>query len=248
MLCEDNILNQRLAQNVIQKFGFELTIANNGQEGIDLLLKNKYDLILMDLQMPVKDGYQTTIYIRQQLKLDIPIVAMTAHSLIGEQQKCFDIGMNAYVAKPFKQHELLTKIQSVIEKRLEKKLILPVETEAIVIPRNTRTIDFSYLDELSEGEENDELRNEMIRLFINKVPEDLGFLEKAIQEKDFANTKKVSHDMKSSLSMFRLANEVAFLEKIENNATSSIINAEWMNEFVAFKNDLIEFIQLLNKS
>ena len=65
LLCEDNILNQRLAENVIQKFGFQLDIANNGQEGIELLTKNKYDLILMDLQMPIKDGYQTTIYIRK---------------------------------------------------------------------------------------------------------------------------------------------------------------------------------------
>ncbi|WP_435353393.1 PAS domain S-box protein [Emticicia sp. SJ17W-69] len=249
LLCEDNILNQRLAQNVIQKFGFDLTIANNGQEGIDLLMKNKYDLILMDLQMPVKDGYQTTIFIRQELKLDIPIIAMTAHSLIGEQQKCFDIGMNAYVAKPFKQHELLTKIQSVIEKRAERKVNIPIESEVLVLPSNkSRTIDFSYLDELSDGDDNDELRKEMISLFINKVPKDLDLLEKAIQDKDYANTKHVAHDMKSSLYMFRLNDEVAFLERTEKNAMASIINDELITEFMAFKQELIEIIQLLKEN
>ncbi|RYJ45008.1 ATP-binding protein [Flavobacterium beibuense] len=116
MLCEDNILNQHLAKNIIKGFGFDIDIANNGQEGIDLLAKNNYDLILMDLQMPVKDGYQTTVFIREELKNNVPIIAITAHSLIGEQQKCFDLGMNAYVSKPFKQHELLEKIYEVMEK------------------------------------------------------------------------------------------------------------------------------------
>ncbi|QEE50634.1 response regulator [Flavobacterium alkalisoli] len=116
LLCEDNILNQHLAKNIIKGFGFDIDIANNGQEGIDLLAKNQYDLILMDLQMPVKDGYQTTVFIREELKNNVPIIAITAHSLIGEQQKCFDLGMNAYVSKPFKQHELLEKIYEVIEK------------------------------------------------------------------------------------------------------------------------------------
>lgn len=116
LLCEDNILNQHLAKNIIKGFGFDIDIANNGQEGIDLLAKNNYDLILMDLQMPVKDGYQTTVFIREELKNNVPIIAITAHSLIGEQQKCFDLGMNAYVSKPFKQHELLEKIYEVMEK------------------------------------------------------------------------------------------------------------------------------------
>jgi CheY-like chemotaxis protein len=115
LLCEDNRMNQLLAAKVIENFGFELDIANNGQEGLDLLAKKKYDLVLMDLQMPVKDGYQTTVHIRQELKMDIPIIAMTAHSLVGEQTKCFDLGMNAYVAKPFKQKELIDKIKEVCD-------------------------------------------------------------------------------------------------------------------------------------
>src|SRR5690606_28018753 len=89
LLCEDNFLNQHLAKNIVKGFGFDIDIANNGQEGLDMLEKNNYDLILMDLQMPVKDGYQTTTYIRNELKSTIPIIAITAHSLIGEQQKCF---------------------------------------------------------------------------------------------------------------------------------------------------------------
>ncbi|MCZ2483678.1 PAS domain S-box protein [Aquirufa nivalisilvae] len=114
LMCEDNEMNQRLAKTVITNFGFQLDIANNGKDGIELLKQKSYDLILMDLQMPEMDGYQATKYIRNEMKSDIPIIAMTAHSLVGEQQKCFDIGMNGYVSKPYKQQELLQKIQEFI--------------------------------------------------------------------------------------------------------------------------------------
>ncbi|MHA8061905.1 PAS domain-containing protein [Aquirufa beregesia] len=114
LMCEDNEMNQRLAKTVIANFGFQLDIANNGKEGIELLKQKEYDLVLMDLQMPEMDGYQATVYIRNEMKSNIPIIAMTAHSLVGEQQKCFDIGMNGYVSKPYKQQDLLQKIREFI--------------------------------------------------------------------------------------------------------------------------------------
>ena len=247
LLCEDNISNQRLAEKVIQKFGFQLDIANNGQEGIELLIKNNYDLILMDLQMSVKDGYQTTIYIRQELKLDIPIIAMTAHSLIDEQQKCFDIGMNAYVTKPFKQQDLLNEIHTVIEKRSGKQIIIPVEKKELSIIMNSKkNVDLLYVDKLSGTQANYGFKKETIELFIKKVPTDLYLLEKAIHEKDHINIRKIAHDIKSSLSIFQLEKEVKYLEQIEQNVNKLIIDNELSNEFVEFKHELIDIIEQLS--
>ena len=249
LLCEDNILNQRLVSNVIQKFGFQLTIANNGQEGIDLLINNEYDLILMDLQMPVRDGYQTTIYIRNELQLDIPIIAMTAHSLIGEQQKCFEIGMNAYIAKPFKQQDLWNEIYAIIEKKSANKTAITLDLEEdVVAKKNIKKIDLSYLDELSEGNSDDEFKKEMIGLFIKKVPTDLLLLEKAIREKENNIIQRIAHDMKSSLSMFRLDKEVRYLDEIENSITTSTFNRKLTNQFDGFKHGLIEVIDLLSEA
>ena len=115
LLCEDNELNQNLAGRIIHNFGFDLDIANNGLEGIEMLYKKKYDVVLMDIQMPVMDGYQATRMIRETMKSDIPIIALTAHSLIGEQNKCREYGMDDYISKPFKPAALLEKIQSVIK-------------------------------------------------------------------------------------------------------------------------------------
>ncbi|CAM4351332.1 PAS domain S-box protein [Cytophagaceae bacterium 50C-KIRBA] len=222
LLCEDNELNQRLAKTVIQNFGFDIDIAANGQLGIEKLTKKKYDLILMDLQMPIQDGYQTTIMIRNELKMNIPIIAMTAHSLVGEQQKCFDIGMNAYVAKPFKQYELLEAIQDVIKK--SNLLGTESETTSSINPIEDKiiAIDFSYLDELSGGD--DDFKKEMMELFIKNVPEDVIELSQAIQEKNQVQIKKSAHRMKSSLAMFQLSKGIQFLESAEQQSLSETMD------------------------
>ena len=245
LLCEDNELNKRLAKIVIENFGFKLDIASNGQEGIDLLAVNKYDLIMMDLQMPVKDGYQTTIYIRNELKMDIPIIAMTAHSLVGEQQKCFDIGMNAYVAKPFKQAELLDKIHLVLELKAEKDFETPVIESSQAKKKEKKALDLSYLDEIMGDDKT--LKKEMIDLFIQNVPNDMDLLEKAILEKNIVDIRKMAHHMKSSLAMFNLDTEVVFLEQTERNANESTISTDIVKEFDLFKRHLVETIETLTE-
>lgn len=114
LLVEDNVLNQKLALRVLEKFGFTSDLAQNGRIAVEKVRENKFDIILMDLQMPEMDGYQATTFIRQELKSTIPIMAMTAHSLVGEKDKCIEIGMNDYITKPFNQRELFDKIMSFV--------------------------------------------------------------------------------------------------------------------------------------
>lgn len=213
LLCEDNPLNQKLAMNVIMNYGFGLDIANNGEEGIELLKNNKYDLILMDLQMPVKDGYQTTVYIRNVMKSSIPIIAMTAHSLIGERQKCFDMGMNAYVPKPFRQDELLNKMYSVLENNIDEK-----ENNINIHPILNMKLNFSYLKELSMG--NEGFEKEMIEMFISTVGSDMEVLLNALQRNKYTEVKEVAHGLKSSLSLLMLNEAVDFLSKLEAEAVA----------------------------
>lgn len=228
LLFEDNILNQKLAKSVIDEFGFDLDIANNGEEGIEMFLQKDYDLILMDLQMPVKDGYQTTEHIRCELKSDIPIIAMTAHSLVGEQQKCFDIGMNGYVPKPFKQADLLNEINRVMTKK-------PAE--------NFKGINLSYLIEMSCGDQN--FVHEMIGLFIKKVPAEIELLEKAISTNDFDAVKKISHNMKSSLPIFKLDELLNHLSLLEKQAIDGEFTFETIKKFDLLKEGLTETIEKL---
>jgi len=119
LLVEDNTLNQILAKKVLTDWKWKVEIAENGAVALEKLKKNNYDLILMDIQMPEMDGYEATRQIRssfEQPKSDTPIIAMTAHALAGEAEKCIAIGMNEYISKPFDKKVLYSKILSVVNK------------------------------------------------------------------------------------------------------------------------------------
>lgn len=112
LIVEDNILNQKLAGFMINDFGFTFDICSNGKLAVEKLKGNVYNLILMDLQMPEMDGYETTGFIRKKLMLDMPIIAMTAHAMAGEKDKCLGFGMTDYISKPIKEidlHNLIIK-------------------------------------------------------------------------------------------------------------------------------------------
>ncbi|HEV7231214.1 MAG TPA: ATP-binding protein [Bacteroidia bacterium] len=106
LVVEDNLLNQKLAGFILKEWGFQFDIAANGKIALEKLRESNYDLILMDLQMPELNGYDTTLVIRQDLKLTIPIIAMTAHALPGEKEKCLTLGMTDYLSKPINEIEL----------------------------------------------------------------------------------------------------------------------------------------------
>jgi len=114
LLAEDNVLNQKLAGFALKKLGVELAIANHGQEALDLLQEQPFDLILMDLEMPVLDGYQTSRIIREEMGLDIPIIACTAHVLAEEKERCEAIGMDGFITKPYKPDVLGKEISRVL--------------------------------------------------------------------------------------------------------------------------------------
>ncbi|MFC5684166.1 GAF domain-containing hybrid sensor histidine kinase/response regulator [Flavobacterium sp. MAHUQ-51] len=231
LMCEDNVINQKLARNVINNFGFEMDIAQNGEEGIALLLKNNYDLILMDLQMPLMDGYQTTVHIRNEMQSNIPIIAMTAHFFPGEKEKCLDIGMNAYIPKPFKQLELLETIKKVIVKNNNHVA--------------KRKIDLSYLEEMACGNSN--FKQEMITLFIQKIPTQLTTLVEAFKRNDFAIIQKTAHHMKSSFDMFKLEDWVETMIAIEKEALEAQFSEETKIKINSLNTNIAEVIESLKE-
>jgi CheY-like chemotaxis protein len=120
MLVEDNLVNQILCRTILKKIGHTVVIANHGQEALDLLDTQHWDVILMDMQMPVMDGLDATRAIRA-LELagqHIPIVAMTANAMESDHQLCLEAGMDDYLSKPFKFGEL----QAILEKAVRQNL------------------------------------------------------------------------------------------------------------------------------
>jgi len=109
LLAEDSVLNQKLAVALLERQGHTVTIANNGLQAVDAVQAGSYDLILMDVSMPEMDGLEATEEIRKRQRdsgVRTPIIAMTAHALVGDREQCLAAGMDAYVAKPIRPQEL----------------------------------------------------------------------------------------------------------------------------------------------
>jgi two-component system CheB/CheR fusion protein len=119
LVAEDVPLNQLLIKIILMEFGFEFDIASNGKIAIDYLQKNNYDLILMDMQMPEMGGFEAAAYIRNQMKSDIPIIALTADVTTMDNDKCIAAGMNDYISKPIEEELLFSKIMAALKKQKE---------------------------------------------------------------------------------------------------------------------------------
>jgi CheY-like chemotaxis protein len=120
LLVEDSLVNQKLAVALLRKHHHEVTVANNGIEAIEQLASNEFDVVLMDVEMPDMDGLEATRHIREREQKDgghIPIIAMTAHAMKGDRERCLEAGMDAYVAKPIRAAQLFETLAEVIAAR-----------------------------------------------------------------------------------------------------------------------------------
>ena len=118
LLVEDNSINQQVAEGILEQYGYKITIANNGKEALDIISNNNFDAVLMDIQMPVMDGYEATKRLRANLKFkDLPVIAMTAHAMEKDRDLCIKAGMNDYVTKPIDQEKLFSVLSHWISKK-----------------------------------------------------------------------------------------------------------------------------------
>jgi two-component system sensor histidine kinase/response regulator len=116
-LAEDNVVNQRLAARLMEKRGHTVVIVSTGREALVALAQEPFDLVLMDVQMPDMDGLEATTAIRgweQETSIHVPIIAMTAHAMQGDAERCLAAGMDGYVSKPIKPEDLYAAIDSIM--------------------------------------------------------------------------------------------------------------------------------------
>jgi len=163
LLVEDNLVNQKVVLAILRKKGFQIDVSNDGREALSKLetAADPYDIVLMDVQMPVLDGLETTRIIRKNQRWDrLPIVAMTAHAMNGDRERCLQAGMNSYVSKPVQPAHLV----SVIEKLLQ---------EWAAAPEPPLTVSGRLVLEHSE------MANDLLEVFLQLAPERLQQMEDA---------------------------------------------------------------------
>ncbi len=115
LLAEDTPANQKVVTSILKKRGHQIDVANNGREAVDAIKRGEFDLVIMDVQMPTMDGFQATAVIRSLEHTDrprLPIIAMTAHAMRGDRERCLAAGMDAYLAKPVDARKLIELVES----------------------------------------------------------------------------------------------------------------------------------------
>ncbi len=206
LVVEDNPVNQQLVKTVLGKWKIRVDIADNGKLALAKLESKNYDLILMDIQMPEMDGYQTAEYIRSKMLKDTPIIAMTAHAMKGEAEKCINLGMNDYISKPFDPQDLLAKI------------ILHVRGVASILPpaKETSTLNLEYLKEITS--DDPALLIEMLNVCIQNTPPQLLYLQETMKAQDWPELKAIAHKLKSTVGVVGLDECLPILKTIEERA------------------------------
>ncbi|CAN5813255.1 hypothetical protein BH10BAC3_BH10BAC3_22010 [soil metagenome] len=214
LVVEDNPMNQKLMQHLLTAWKMNFDIAANGKAAISALQINNYDIILMDIQMPEMDGYTAAKYIREEMKLSTPIIAMTAHAFAGEREKCISYGMNDYIPKPVRENDLHRLIKELTNQK-GKNNFIPEKSSNQNKDSALKIIDLAYLHELSGG--NADFEKQILEQFIVQAPEELAELENAYDNNDWKQLSAKAHNLKTTISFLGLQPLLsAHLEALEN--------------------------------
>lgn len=222
LVAEDNEISKLLVTSVLQNWGFESKVADNGNEAIAFLQENDFDLILMDIQMPEKDGIEATIDIRKlfdERKRTIPIIALTANAVMGEGKKYFAAGMNGFLTKPFKEKDLYGLIEQVM---FEHKAGGDSTNNTVSTTNSitSKLYNLSLVEELMQGDKD--LVKKIVETFISSVPPIVKAMENACLAKDWLQTAKEAHSLKSNVDTFQMDIVHGYVKVIEMNGKQSV--------------------------
>ncbi|SFF83173.1 PAS domain-containing hybrid sensor histidine kinase/response regulator [Pontibacter chinhatensis] len=219
LLAEDNEVNVFLAKSILEGWGAEVTVAYNGMDALELVEKNRYDIILMDIQMPELSGTDATEAIRKledPVKAHTPIIAMTANAIKGDSEKYLASGMDDYISKPFEEAKLFRKIEALI--RNNKPATTPEpETPATSESINpVQLYDLAVLEKIARGNKAFIKRTKL--LFIETVPVTLQDMRQCRDRSDWQGVSAAAHKIKSTIDTLRIASAKEVVRRIEENA------------------------------
>ncbi|MBL8443174.1 MAG: response regulator [Zoogloeaceae bacterium] len=255
LLAEDNLVNQTVAIRMLQKAGHHVVVVNNGQEAVDQFDENSFDLILLDMQMPVMGGLEAARAIRARearrswamtsdVWMPIPIVAMTAHAGAEDRNRCLEAGMDDFVTKPVRPAELFAAIARVSERKIE------VDSGAgdltvLELSEQGADIDLQQTLELLDGDEDSV--QQLIKIFLRDIGASLNGLRVARERTDYPRLAEMAHSIKGSVGVFFAHNALssaALVEQLARNENPEALR----NPLTTFLADLDALTRVLRKS
>ncbi|MCG8385053.1 MAG: ATP-binding protein [Cytophagales bacterium] len=206
LLVEDNDINRLYALNILKKWDCGVDQAENGYTALEKLKANEYDIILMDVQMPIMDGYEATKIIRKTFpdpKKGVPIIALTANAIKGDNEKCIELGMNDYLPKPFQPDDLYKILTKFVAETSH-----PSDS-----PQESIT-DLTYLKNVSNGDKV--FMKEMVETFIKNTPIAINEMQKWMNEAEWEQIGKVAHKIKPSITFMGIDRLKPLIKNIED--------------------------------
>lgn len=222
LIVEDNEYNRLVLIDTLKEWkdGLKIDIAENGAIGLQKASDNVYDIIFMDLQMPVLNGHECTIAIKKLPKpnCDAPIIAVTANALNIEEKQCKEEGMVAFITKPFEEKVLIKTIEEIlkINSSVNPNTDIPVELNNL----KGEVVNFTNIVKFTKG--NKERMNKMIQLFLDKTPDELNNIKQANDAGDLVKVKNIAHTIKSKYKLMGIPQLAEIALKIESKASNQI--------------------------
>ncbi len=213
LLAEDNPVNQAVAEAILSRAGYTVVIATNGREAVETLKSKDFDVVLMDVQMPEMDGFEATGEIRKLLgtKAKVPIIAMTAHAMAGDREKCLEAGMDDYVSKPINSAGL----REVIERWRKKNLPVKMVSSEKVIGAGT-PVDLNRLLDAAAGDKH--FCQELIELFFADSEKRFLSLEKSLADGLTDGVKAEAHSLRGASANLGAGGLSKIFAEIEDKA------------------------------
>lgn len=210
LLAEDGVVNQKVAVSLLEQRGHKVTVANNGQEAVDALAHGSFDAVLMDVQMPGMDGLEATAVIRGKERESgghVPIIAMTAHAMEGDRERCLDAGMDGYIAKPIRGRDLHDFVEATVARVQEFR------ARDSGASAGKDILDRDRILEQTGG--NIETLKEIVDLFTAESKKLLRRMEDAIRSGDSSGLQRAAHTLKGSVRIFGAGRAAAAALRLE---------------------------------
>ncbi len=223
LLAEDNLVNQKLAIGILTKLGHHVTLANNGKEALQQIEKSTFDLVLMDVQMPVIDGLAATRELRRRecsTQTHLPVVALTAHAMRGDRERCFEAGMDNYLTKPIRLQDMADKLA---------ELFTDSTSQAKDNHSNKATPQpnaiIHWPEALANVGNDEELLHDLIELFLSETPGLVKDVVAAASPNGSKSLAAATHSLKGSMAFLNPKSALDCAEKVEQLAASGDMDA-----------------------
>jgi len=238
LVVEDIPLNQLLMKTLLDDFGFERDMAENGRIAIEKLKTKQFDIILMDLQMPEMNGFEATDFIRNRMHSDIPIIALTADVTTVDLAKCRAVGMNDYIAKPVDERILYSKIVALAKKSTDLKdlIVIKEDSPELIEIKKIKCIDLDYLNTRTKS--NPQLMMEMISLYLEQTPPLISAMKKALQNEDWESLHASVHKMIPSFAIMGMSVDFENMARKVQDYVGMLQHTDSINKMVVQLSDV----------